>query len=779
FNQITGGVSFGGPLRIPHLIPLRSAPNFFIAYQIVRNRNGSTQSALVPTADQRTGLFAQPVLDPTTGMAFAGNTIPMSRLSPQALSLLRFYPLPNASGPYNYQVPIVGRTDTDSLQGRLSKGIGRSNQVYGNFAYQNARNLNNNIFNFPDRTGTLGYQVTANWLHRFSNRIFTTTTVTFSRQTLDTNPYFANRENVSAEAGIAGNDQTPVNWGPPSLNFGASNIYGLSDTTDNHVHNQQIAIGSQTYWARSPHNFTFGGDFKRNQSNVLGQSNPRGAFTFNGQATGYDFADFLLGVPDASSIAYGNADKYFRSSIYDLYINDDWRVTPSLTVNAGVRWDYWTPISEKYGRLVNLDIANGFSAAAPVIGNSPTGSLTGTKYPSSLIEPDRHAFSPKIGVAWRPIAGSSLVIRAGYGVSYDTSVYQTIASRMAQQAPLSKSFSVQNTPAAPLTLANGFIPSSATTPTTFAIDPNFRIGYAQSWQLSVQRDLPGSLVLNATYLGIKGTRGVQQFLPNTYPPGFTSPCVTCLPGYVYMASNGNSTNQKGTVQLRRRLHNGFTATVAYTYAKAIDDAALGGGGQAGAVIAQNWLDLSAERGLSPFDQRHQVSFSGQYTTGVGAHGGTLLDGWRGTAFKEWTISTTITAGTGYPLTPIYSAITPGTGISSSIRPDYTGASLYNAPPGLFLNPLAFAAPPSGQWGTAGRNSIEGPDIFTIGASAARTFRLPEKFSRANLDVIANSQNPINHPTFQNWVTNIQSPQFGLPGAPNGMRTLQLIMRVRF
>ena len=779
FNQIQGGVSLGGPLRIPHLIPLRSAPNFFIAYQIVRNRNGNTQTALVPTADQRAGNFSQPILDPTNGQPFAGNIIPLSRISPQALALLRFYPLPNATGPYNYQSPVIGRTDTDSLQSRLTKGIGRSNQVFGNFGYQNVRNQNNNIFNFLDHTNTLSYQVTGNWMHRFSNRIFTTTTAQFSRQTLDTNPYFANRQNVSGEAGITGNDQAPVDWGPPSLNFGASNIYGLSDATDNHRHAQTAAIGSQTYWAHSPHNFTFGGDYKRQDVNILGQANPRGNFTFNGQATGNDFADYLLGVPDASSIAYGNADKYFRSSIYDLYLNDDWRVTPSLTVNAGVRWEYWTPISEKYGRLVNLDIAHGFSAAAPVIGNDPTGSLTGTKYPASLVNPDRHAFSPKIGIAWRPISGSSLVIRAGYAVAYDTSVYQTIANRMAQQSPLSKSFSVQNTPAAPLTLADGFIPSSITTPTTFAIDPNFRIGYAQSWQVSVQRDLPGALVINASYLGIKGTRGVQQFLPNTYPPGAINPCVTCLPGYTYMASNGNSTNEKGTVQLRRRLHNGFTATAQYTYSKAIDDAALGGGGQGVAVIAQNWLDLSAERGLSPFDQRHQVTFQGQYTTGVGLRGGTLLDGWRGTVFKEWTVSTSITAGTGMPITPIYSAITPGTGISSSIRPNYTGAPLYDAPSGLFLNPAAFVAPPSGQWGNVGRNSIEGPDVFTITASAARTFRLPEKFSRLNLDVIASSNNPINHPTFQSWVTNIQSQQFGLPANPNGMRTLQLLMRVRF
>ena len=347
---------------------------------------------------------------------------------------------------------------------------------------------------------------------------------------------------------------------------------------------------------------------------------------------------------------------------------------------------------------------------------------------------------------------------------------------MAQQSPLSKSFTVQNSAADPLTLANGFIASPTSTQTTFAIDPNFRVGYTQNWQLQVQRDLPGGLVFQATYIGIKGTRGTQEFLPNTYPAGAVNPCPACLPGYYYLASNGNSTNQRGSVQLRRRLHNGLTATLQYTYAKAIDDSSLGGKGQGTNVIAQNWLDLSAERGRSPFDQRQLLTFTQQYTTGVGLHGGTLLDGWRGTAFKEWTIGTQITAGTGLPLTPMYNVLVAGTGVSGSIRPDYTGAPLYSAPPGLFLNPAAYTAPASGQWGNAGRNTITGPEQFSINGSFARTFRLRD---RMNMDVSLNSTNPINHPTFQSWQTNILSTQFGLPASPNAMRKVQLTLRVRF
>ena len=147
------------------------------------------------------------------------------------------------------------------------------------------------------------------------------------------------------------------------------------------------------------------------------------------------------------------------------------------------------------------------------------GPLTGIHYPSSLIWPDWRGFEPRVGLSWRPIPASTVVVRAGYGIYDDTSVYQTSALQMAQQSPLSTSLSVQNGPNCKLTLAYGFIPCPSITTNTFAVDPNFRVGYAQTWQLSVQRDLPGALQLTATYLGVKGTRGVQQFLPNTYPIG--------------------------------------------------------------------------------------------------------------------------------------------------------------------------------------------------------------------------------------------------------------------
>jgi hypothetical protein len=761
YNHVRAVATLGGVMKIPHIMP--RGPNFFVAYQWTRNRDAVTQDGLMPDALMRLGQFSG------ADQAF---DVPQSRISPQARALLSYYPLPNFGGSssYNYQIPTIDVVHQDALQSRLNKTIDTHNQLYGGFAFQSTRSDTPNLFGFLDTSDVLGINTNVHWEHTFRPRLYGNLGYQFSRQTVRTTPFFEDRDNVSGDAGITGNNQDAMNWGPPTLNF-ASGIAGLADAQAAFNRNQTSALSYSMLWSRGGHNVAFGGDFRRLEFNYLSQQDARGIFTFTGAAAGYDFADFLLGIPDTSAVAFGNADKYFRESSYDAYITDDWRISPELTVNAGLRWEYGAPITELYGRLVNLDVAPGFTAEVPVTAIHPPAG-----YPDSLIHPDKHGVEPRIGLAWRPISGSSLVVRAGYGIEYNTSVYQSIAEQMAQQAPLSKSLNVQNSAADPLTLANGFNVSPATTPDTFAIDPNFHVGYVQNWKASVQRDFPGSLILTGTYLGIKGTRGVQEFLPNTFPAGAADACPACPRGFAYMTSNGNSTRESGQIQLRRRLHSGLTASAQYTYSKSIDDALLGGRGQGTAVVAQNWLDLSAERGLSNFDQRHLFNGQIQYTTGMGLGGGALLDGWRGAIFKEWTISTQITAGSGLPLTPIYLTAVPGTGVTGSIRPDYTGAPLYAAPAGLDLNPAAYVAPAAGEWGNAGRNSITGPGQLAVNLSLGRTFRWRDRF---HIDLRFDSLNALNHVTYTSWNTTVTSAQFGLPVSANAMRTVQVTLRLRF
>ena len=293
------------------------------------------------------------------------------------------------------------------------------------------------------------------------------------------------------------------------------------------------------------------------------------------------------------------------------------------------------------------------------------------------MQPDKGGIQPRLALAWRPIPGSSLVVRAGYGIYRNTNVYQSITTLLAQQPPLSTSFSIANTPgeSADAGQTGSSRPPTRSRRTRSPSIRTSRIGASHNWQASVQRDLPASLTVNATYLGTQGTNLIQEFLPNTYPAGAVNPCPTCPAGFVYLTSNGSSSRHAGQLQVRRRLRNGLTASVQYTLAKAEDNAAsFQGANLSGAAFAQNWLDLDAEWGPSSFDQRHQVTASFQYTTGVGVAGGALVDGWRGALFKNWTFTGQLTTGSGLPLTPYYLATVPGTGYTGAIRASLTGAS---------------------------------------------------------------------------------------------------------
>jgi hypothetical protein len=804
FDNLTGGFSFGGPIKIPHL--LIHGPDFFVLYQRTQRTSDNTYTTLVPTAAQLAGNFSgATIYNPATpGVPFPGN-VP---ISPQAKALLAYYPMPNISSstsPFNYQTVLPGSTHQDVYQVQLRKSIGSKNYVNGYFALQDSRSSNINLFNFLDTTNGLGINTTANWYHRFTQRLSMNASYQFSRSRNRITPFFANRVNVEGLAGINGGDTTSAYWGPPSLTFSQSGIAGLSDTNSSNNRSETNTLDFELDWNRLRHNVKIGGEFRRQEANNLNQSNPEGGFTFTGAATqnasgagGSDFADFLTGIPDTSSIAYGNADKYMRQSVYAAYANDDFRVNPELSINAGVRWEYGAPVTELKDRLVNLDIAPGFATETPVLATSPTGAVTGQSYPTSLVRPDKIGVAPIIGIAWRPISGSSLLVRASYGIYHDTSVYLNSSLAMAQQAPLSTSLNVQNSVACPLTLANGFKPCASITPDTFAIDPNFRVGYAQVWLVSAQRDLPGSLQMVATYTGTKGTRGVQEFLPNTYAPGAANPCPSCASGYVYRTSGGNSTDEAGSIQLRRRLRSGLTAGLTYTFAKALDDdyslggqgpvsaGVTGGGSGLSGQIAQDWRNPSGQRGLSTFDQRHLLKANLQYTTGMGLGGHTLLSGWRGAAYKEWTLLTNITLGSGLPETPIDPAAPGGTGSSGFVRANYTGAPIYgSSTPGVFLNSNAFALPAAGQWGNARRDSITGPSQFSLNASMARTFRLHDRY---NLNAEIDSVNPLNHVTFSGYNTTVSglnsaglpnNTLFGTHSGPNAMRSLSISLRLRF
>jgi hypothetical protein len=537
------------------------------------------------------------------------------------------------------------------------------------------------------------------------------------------------------------------------------------------------------------------------QLNNLSDQNGRGSFAFsgletsaldaNGQplpGTGIDFADFLLGLPNTSSIRDLGTDTYFRGSLYTAYAQDDLRLRPNLTILIGLRYEYRTPLTEKYDRMVNLDIAPGFAAVAKVTPGA-TGPYSGA-FPQGLVNPDRDNFAPRMAIAWKPFPKKEMVVRAGYGIYYNGSVYNQIASLMAQQPPFSNSCNLIASLASPLSLEKGFPCGSAASATsateianTYAVDRNYRIGYAQTWNFSVQRTLPHALVAELGYLGTKGTRLDVQGIPNVAPPGSPLTAENRRPiedagAFIYDSSNGNSIYHAAQARLSRRFRRGVSGNLLYTFSKSIDDVSSFTGGGSG-VVAQNFYDLSAERGLSSFDHRHSLTMSYVLSSpGTGTTNSFAAKGWQGKLIRNWSLSGSITAQTGAPFTATVlgnRSDSSGTGVSGSSRAEATGLPV-DIGTGLF-NPLAFALPPTGQYGDAGRNTIPGPFSFVANLSLGRSFPFGE--TRRSLDLRLDSTNALNIMNVNGFATTVNASNFGLPLSTGAMRTMKINLRFRF
>jgi hypothetical protein len=781
-SYLNVGVNFGGPMRIPGL--MRNQKNFQFNFNRTTRNGASTRSELMPTLLQRNGDFSQTldarglpveIVDPLTGLPFPGNVIPADRISPQALALLQYYPQadPAATGVRNYQIPAPTSNHSMSLGASVSNLVTTPTSQLGlNGSYQRNGNDSTSLFGFEGTNAGSGFNVNVNYLRRFlPSGLQVRFRYGFNRQTSTSKPYFAFRTNVSGDAGIEGNNQDPANWGPPSLSF-ATGIAGLSDGVYSFNRTQTHTFGGETSRTRGRQTFSFGGNGRITLLDLVSQQNPRGGFTFNGALTGYDFADFLLGYPNTSSIAYGNADKYYRARNFDAYLTDDFRVNPGLTINMGVRWEYEVPVTELYGRLVNLDVAPDFSAAAPVVAADGIGPITGRRYPKSLVENDPFGIQPRVGVAWRPVLTSSVILRGGYGLYRNTGLYQSMASQMAQQPPLSEAFNSTSTLATPLTLANGFIAPVSTTTNTVAIDPDFRVGIVHRWEAQAQRDLPAGLTVIGTYFGGKGLRLPQSFLPNTYAPGAPNPCPACPSGFVYTRSTGSSIQHAGRVELRRRLRAGLTWTTGYTLTDAKDNAS-GFSGPGGGQPAQDWLNLDAELASSAV-QRHRLDVSANYTTGQTPSTGSMLTGTLGNLLIGWGLSLQLQTGSGTPYTPTY-RVTSVAGVTGSVRGSLTGLPIEDAPDGYYANPSAFAAPEPGTWGTAPRNSIRGPARFSLNGNISKNFQIANRQLTFQIQL----SNLLNQVTYSTIDTTVGSTQFGLPLAANEMRRISTSFSTSF
>jgi len=836
YNQSRFGANVGGPLNIPKVFNGGNKWFFFGGWNGSRGSSPYDAFSTVPTKDERAGNFSgatyndsqpvqvfvpnvSPAINPTVCQpGGTTNSIAASCISPAATALLNSIPLPNitpniavtASG-QNFHYVTSAESSSDTVILRLIHNFGqasgpgsgpfliggggagggggrRRSQNNINFGLNWSRSSNNIVNPFPSLaggTGTQGLNASAGWTYG-KGRVTNIFRVNYNHNHVSTTNLYSNIIDVSgpAGAGINGISHDPFDWGLPGISF--TSFGGLSDPTPRRELDQTYSLSETISWNRGKHNWRFGGDYRRILQSFRSARNAEGSFVFTGfatsmydaqgkalQDTGFDFADFLLGFPQQSKLQSGATSYNFRANAFDFFTQDDWRFRSNLSFNLGLRYEYNGPYTEAGNRISNLDVAPGFAAAAPVLPGQGG-------FPASLVRPDRNNFAPRIGIAWKPT--KQMVVRTGYGINYNLAQYGTMIQNFAFQPPFAEaetnSTNVNGLVAGnPLTLTNGFPPISPTTITNnFAVNPNYRLGYVQVWNLDVQQGLPGGVVMNVGYNGAKGTRlDTQRALVVSGGQPFT-----------YESSEGNSILHAATVRVRKRMAKGLGLSGQYVFSKSIDDASSIGGG--GSVVAQDPFDISVDRGLSSFDQRHKFTGNWIYDLPFGDNRRFVTKGSWSHILGGWQWSGDFSIGSGLYFTPrvLGGGLDIGRGVSGSLRANLVAGqsiSVINPTTVKWFNTAAFCTPnvscPAGSpttFGDAGRNIIEGPGQVSMNMSLNKTITIKE--SRAlDLRLTANNIFNIVHFTAINTVVN--SRPFGEVTGTDGMRRVTMQARFRF
>ncbi|PYS20100.1 MAG: hypothetical protein DMG11_30560, partial [Acidobacteria bacterium] len=616
-NQF-GGV-LGGPIK-------KDRTFFFVGYEGQRRGQQEASLATVPGAEFRNGDFSSlstPVRNPFNGNSpFPGNRIPQSMWSKQGAGILALYPLPNRSGSPNFDSAAAGHFNINQWSARVDHRFGMNDNVYGVYEFADSSEfyaLSNPLCSARDVPGwgCDEFQRTQHavvvWTHIFSPRLINEARIGYTRfgfyrlqQDRDVNVIQPLGIGGLTDAGV-----TPFNNGAPQIQVtgyatigGPTNLpQGRHDNTYNYIENMTFIAGQ--------HSIKFGFDIRRFLFNSFFTSFGRGAFQFDGTFTGNAVADLLLGMPRQADRNLGTPFHNSMTFSSGYYFQDDWKITPKLTLNLGARYDLDLPETERVNKIASFDPARNTIKVAGgleyyIDTNSPTG-LSSRPRPEigrRLWSTDKNNFAPRIGLAWRPFGGTSTVVRAGFGTFYNHQIVGNGLTPLSRNSPFrlrqtSGPFQATDRP----DLANAFsgIPSVVAP----GIDPNFKTAYVNQWSFGIQRELASNLILDVSYLGSQGHKlpipwNINQALPGPGSVASRRP----FPGYGnitggYIASIGNSNFNGLSVRAERRMAKGLSFISSYAWSKSIDDnAGISTGSDASGVFAQDARNLRVERSVS-------------------------------------------------------------------------------------------------------------------------------------------------------------------------------------
>ena len=801
FRQNQFGGTLGGPI-------LRNRLFFFGSYQGTRIAQGVTAVSVVPTANERSGIFSSPVYDPATTRPnpngsgfirdlFPGNQIPANRFDAVGLKLLNTYPLPNVpSSSGNYILNPGNRLTGDQYDNRVDFNISASDLFFARYSLSDSTGISPGPLPAPAsgqpqsaESPTTANSAAIGETHTFSPRIVNEIRAGLNR--LDTQRLPQVRERIIEQFGFQGIPFYSDITGLPAIGVTGYQSLGENSTLPNVKLSQVIQITDGVSIIQGRHSVKVGVDLRYIQSNAFTPSNTRaslgfsGAFTQNPQsraATGSGVADLLLGIPSSAGLntpTVGN----LRQRYYGFYLQDDWQVTRKLALNLGLRWDLSSPFWDHHDRMSNFIVER----SSPDFGKFVLAGSRGDSIENrALVQFDKTDFSPRFGFAYRPAA--KLVVRGAYGLFNVGTPLLGINARLSFNPPFNAGYNYTSDQTLPkFNIATAFPPDALNLTlnqvnrSIVSFDPNMTNGYLHEWNLGVEDEFLPNLLATVTYSASAGhhlpnTRNINQPRPGAGAIQPRSP----FPQFVNISrfeSDSNSIYNSLQAKLERRFASGLTFLLAYTWSHFIDNAQpildLNGSG------IQDSLNMAAERGNSNYDVRHRLVTSYAYELPWGAGRRFLTrKGVIGAIAGGWQLNGILSLQSGNPFTPTLNFNAANAG--GSQRPDRLASGVI--PYGdrtidRWFDVPAFAAPNGFAFGNSGRNILTGPRLFQWDSSLFRVVSLREN---VRLQFRAEFFNILNHPNFGTPNSTIGTKQAGtISSTVTSPRQIQFALKLVF
>jgi hypothetical protein len=792
FKQNQFGGTAGGPI-------VRNKTFFFASYEGTRSTQQVTALTNVPLPAMLSGDFSgisQTILNPLGGNApFPQNKLSGNLISPIGQALANYYPAPTSataagklpSNNYAFNQPQVDHLNLGSLRIDHTFSVKDTlNATYNDF--EDSQLTQNNTV--CGSRVIPGFDCTVDLLSRLyglsETHIFSPTLINELKAGVSQfqNPRITNDQNIKFIDQF--NIQGTRLDGPPYAGVPQTSVQGYAAIGEPTNFPQRrvdrtYQLADSLTWVHGNHSLKFGLDLHRFQTNGTVVGNGRGSFTFSAQTTapttGYALADLLLGLPTSTARSPFSPRFYDRTGLYAAFVQDDWKVTPRLTFNVGLRYEYNIPIYDHRNLLSNFN---------PATGQIDVAGSNGV--PRAVWDANYRDFEPRFGFAWQPFASSKTVIRGGYGIFYNAPALNNINSGPQQSnAPFVSAQTFNSSLASPITLGNPFPAANgvAGTLTLSAISRRLPDAQAQQWGFNVQRELMRSLVLEVGYQGAKGTHLPLLYNFNQPVPGAGSvaqkQALRPYPQYgniTFNTSLGDSSFNGLVLRLEQRFSHGLSFLMSYMHGKSIDDTP----GTPYNVTpsrssAMDPTNFRRERGLSGFDLRNRMVLSPVYQLPFGKGKLYLASNRVASAIAGgWELSGILTLQNGRPFTALVSKDNANV-LGSVDRPNVLGDG--NAGPKKvqqWINTDAFGLAPAGTFGNAGRNNLIAPAFENLDLVVSRVFLIRERLA---VQFRVESFNALNHPNFDAPVQTFDNPSFGTIQQAESARQLQFGLKIKF